>query len=147
MAEQPFWLTRKLTEMSECEWESLCDGCGLCCLEKFEDKGSGELVFSTMPCSQLDVQSCRCKVYDNRHAVVPDCVPIDPGKMQEYRWLPDSCGYRRVFEGRDLPDWHPLKTGCPDSTRAAGMGVNQITTPAGRNQLRRRLRGKIKPGG
>lgn len=126
MNSAPFWLTKRLDEMNGAEWESLCDGCALCCLEKYQDIESGDIVFSATPCYQLDLDSCRCKVYARRHAVVPGCVPVRPDDPEALRALPSTCAYRLVYEGRDLPDWHPLKSGDPDSARRAGVGVGAM---------------------
>lgn len=141
MDKQSFWLEKTLAQMSAEEWESLCDGCALCCLEKQEDIDTGRLVFSKVACAQLDIAACRCKVYARRHEVVPACLPIRAMQPAQYRWLPETCAYRRVHEGRDLPDWHPIKTGDPDSARKAGVAADRIARPPAVVRPWRRWRG------
>lgn len=100
MGETPFWKTKGLEEMTGAEWESLCDGCGLCCLNKLEDWDSSEIAWTSIRCTLLDGESCRCKDYDNRQATVPDCIQLTPKAVREISWLPPTCGYRLVAEGR-----------------------------------------------
>ena len=112
---KPFWETTPLTEMSAAEWESLCDGCGLCCLNKLEDWDTGEVVFTSVACRLLDGESCRCSSYPNRQDIVPDCIQLTPEAVHEIPWLPPTCGYRLVSEGKDLPRWHHLVCGDRDA--------------------------------
>ena len=109
--------------MSRAEWESLCDGCGRCCLHKLRDEDTERLAFTEVACRLLDVGTARCKDYANRKRHVPDCVKLTPRKLDEIDWLPPSCGYRLVAEGRDLAWWHPLVSGDPDTVRTAGISV------------------------
>lgn len=125
----PFWKTKKMHEMSASEWESLCDGCGRCCLNKLEDWDTGEIHYTNIACSELDCDTCRCKSYTFRFDVVPDCIDLTPQKVSEIDWLPPTCGYRLVKEGKDLRSWHPLKSGSPDSVHIAGISVRGRVIP------------------
>ncbi|MGC8478006.1 MAG: YcgN family cysteine cluster protein [Acetobacteraceae bacterium] len=122
-ASAPFWRVKRLEAMSPEEWESLCDGCGRCCLHKLRDEETGRLGFTTVACFLLDHHSCRCKDYPNRRRRVADCVSLTPDEVRTVDWLPPSCAYRRVAEGRDLAWWHPLVSGDPDSVHRAGVSV------------------------
>ena len=127
MAEKPFWQTKSLEQMTASEWESLCDGCGLCCLIRFEDEVTGEVIPTRVACKLLDQHLCRCKDYVNRKAHVPDCIKLTPWNIDALAWMPPSCAYRRLHEGRGLPDWHPLLTGDPESVHAAGVSIRDQT--------------------
>jgi uncharacterized cysteine cluster protein YcgN (CxxCxxCC family) len=118
-----FWKTKTLEEMSEAEWESLCDGCARCCLEKLEDEDTGKIYFTHVSCTLLDTGLCACKDYPNRSAKVSDCVRLAPENVRTLNWLPPSCGYRLVAEGRDLYWWHPLVSGDPNTVHEAGVSV------------------------
>jgi uncharacterized cysteine cluster protein YcgN (CxxCxxCC family) len=126
---EPFWKTKKLWQMSQAEWESLCDGCGLCCLNKLEDWDTGELYWTNIACHMLDGHSCRCKDYKNRLDHVPDCIQLDVKQVNELEWLPATCGYRLVNEGKDLKWWHPLVSGDPETVHAAGISARDRTIP------------------
>lgn len=121
--EPKYWQTKALDALSRAEWEALCDGCGKCCLYKLEDADTAEIYYTNVHCRLLDPERCRCRDYDNRAALVSDCVTITPEVLKNPYWLPSTCAYRRLAEGRDLPRWHPLLTGDPDSARRAGHGV------------------------
>lgn len=112
-----------MEEMSTAEWESLCDGCGRCCLSKLEDEDTGEIYFTDVSCKMLDSCTSGCKDYTNRFDFVPDCVVMTPEKVRTLPWLPPSCGYRLVAEGRDLYWWHPLISGDPNTVHEAGVSV------------------------
>ncbi len=119
-----FWRTKSLAEMTSEEWESLCDGCGQCCQVKLEDADTGDIAVTDVACQLLDTDSCRCTHYPERHIRVPDCIPFNSDTIGEtLPWLPATCAYRLVGEGRPLPQWHPLITGDPDSVHAAGISV------------------------
>ena len=118
-----FWKTKTLEEMSNVEWESLCDGCARCCLEKLEDEDTGKIYFTHVSCKLLDAGLCACKDYANRSDQVPDCVRLTPENVRTLNWLPPSCGYKLVAEGRDLYWWHPLISGDPNTVHEAGVSV------------------------
>ena len=119
----PFWQDRTLADLTLAEWESLCDGCGKCCLHKLEDVATGELFHTNVACRLLDVQTGRCSRYADRFRWVPDCVQLTPAEVPQFYWLPATCAYRLRAAGQPLPNWHPLITGDPDSTRKAGLSV------------------------
>jgi uncharacterized protein len=123
MAEAPFWRTKPLTKMTRKEWESLCDGCGKCCLHKIEDFLSGEISYTNVACRLLDCDTCRCMDYKNRTKKVHDCVELTAENISELRWMPSTCAYRLLAEGKDLPEWHPLITGDPESVERAGHSI------------------------
>jgi uncharacterized protein len=127
MATKPFWETKSLAQMTVREWESLCDGCGLCCLVRFEDEESGEVVPTRVHCKLFDSQSCACTDYANRKRHVPDCIKLTPHNIQNLHWMPFSCAYRRLDEGKPLPSWHPLITGDPESVHEAGVSIRGQT--------------------
>ena len=107
----PFWKTRSLETLSREEWESLCDGCGKCCLQKLEDEETREIYFTNIVCDLLDLDSCRCTHYQERSTLVPTCVTLSPKDLADPYWLPPSCAYRLLAENKDLPAWHPLRCG------------------------------------
>ncbi|MCL2567464.1 MAG: YcgN family cysteine cluster protein [Alphaproteobacteria bacterium] len=115
-----FWLHTSLEKMTDSQWESLCDGCGKCCLEKIEDIDTGEIYTSAVSCRLLNPDTCRCASYDNRFKYMEDCIKITPKKVYEIKWLPKTCAYRLIKEKKDLPAWHPLITNNPNSTIASG---------------------------
>lgn len=119
MSEKPFWETIPLAEMTDEQWESLCDGCAKCCLLKLEDEETGEIAYTNVACRQLDLKTCRCKNYPRRSVLVPDCVTMTPENIPNLSWMPKSCAYRRLSEGKNLPDWHPLITRDPNSVHLA----------------------------
>lgn len=124
---RPFWETKRLEEMTPDEWESLCDGCGKCCLLKLEDEDSGEIAYTRLHCRLLDSGLCRCSDYQNRKAIVPDCVILTPEKVSELKWMPKSCAYRRIHEGRGLPDWHHLVCGDRERVHTEGHSIRGKT--------------------
>ena len=124
--DEPFWRSRQLEDLSQTEWESLCDGCGRCCLNKIEDEDTGDIYLTRLACGLLNIGTCRCSDYANRQAKMPDCVQIDPEKVRSLTWLPKTCAYRLVGEGRDLLWWHPLVSGSPDTVHQAGISVRGL---------------------
>tara|TARA_B100000795_G_C22703950_1_gene400790 strand:+ start:164 stop:622 length:459 start_codon:yes stop_codon:yes gene_type:complete len=123
LEKQPFWKTKSLKQMSKAEWESLCDGCGKCCLHKLEDVDTGEISVSNVSCGYLDEASCKCKDYGNRKKNVPSCIQLIPKKVKKLKWLPETCAYRLIDEGKKLYDWHHLVSGSPESVHDHGMSV------------------------
>src|ERR1700712_5758723 len=119
----PFWKTTPLDQMTGAQWESLCDGCGRCCLHKLRDEDTEELAFTNVACHLLDGTTCRCSNYEKRRERVPDCVSLTAAALPDIDWLPPTCAYRRVAEGRGLAWWHPLVSGNPETVHQAGVSV------------------------
>jgi uncharacterized cysteine cluster protein YcgN (CxxCxxCC family) len=118
-----FWQDKRLNEMTNDEWESLCDGCALCCMNKIEDEDSGEIFYTNTACELLDLSTCRCSDYANRERKVPDCLQLTVATVGDYDWLPGTCAYRRLANGQGLADWHPLVSGRPESVHEAGISM------------------------
>ncbi|KAB7647605.1 YcgN family cysteine cluster protein [Polymorphobacter fuscus] len=127
MSDRPFWETVPLNRMTRPQWESLCDGCGKCCVHKLEDDETGQLFPTNVACRLLDPRTAQCKDYPNRKAHVPECVRLTPSKLESIDWLPSSCAYLRVLNGQGLADWHPLVSGDPNSVHRAGISVRGKT--------------------
>jgi len=123
MNPESFWKTKPLHAMTSQEWESLCDGCAQCCLNKLEDVDTGEIYFTRVACQFVENESCRCSHYPQRRNVAPDCLQITPKLAKEVPWLPKTCAYKLLANGDDLPPWHPLVSGNPDSTHKAGASI------------------------
>lgn len=134
--EEPFWKTKTLEEMSAAEWESLCDGCGKCCLSKLEDEDTGDIHWTTVACRLFDCATCRCSDYAHRFERVQDCVGLTPANVRTIAWLPVTCAYRLLAEGRDLYWWHPLVSGTPETVHEAGISVRGRIT-ASEDDLKR----------
>lgn len=127
MTDNDFWKYKSLEQLSREEWEALCDGCGRCCLHKLEDTDSGELIYTNIVCHLFDNDSCRCSQYATRNTRVPDCLVLNAELVRTIDWLPDTCAYRLLREGEDLPWWHPLVSGSAVSVIEAGISVKDRT--------------------
>lgn len=126
MAQEVFWRRKGLREMTRPEWESLCDGCALCCLHKVEDEDTEEVFYTTVVCHLLDMENCQCTEYEKRCELVPSCIRLQPEDVETFDWLPPTCSYRLIHEGQDLPDWHPLLTGERASVIEANASVLSV---------------------
>ncbi|MFC6199277.1 YcgN family cysteine cluster protein [Ponticaulis profundi] len=120
---KPWWETTPLSDMSNEQWEALCDGCAKCCLLKLEDEDTGEIAYTRLHCKLLDPDTCRCSNYENRKAFVPDCVKLTPDNLSALKWMPRTCAYRRLNEGKPLFDWHPLISGTQTSVHEQGHSI------------------------
>jgi uncharacterized protein len=119
---QPFWERKKLSELTREEWESLCDGCGRCCLKKLQDATTGKVAYTDVACKLLDRDRCRCRRYARRHTLVPDCIALESDE-RAFDWLPTTCAYRKLAAGKALDWWHPLVSGDPETVHSAGISV------------------------
>ena len=123
MKQDAFWRRKSLAEMTPEEWESLCDGCGKCCLVKLEDAADGSVHYTAVACHLLDLGTCRCGNYPQRRQIVEDCVVLSPDSIAALRWMPSTCAYRLLSEGKELAWWHPLVSGDPETVHQAGISV------------------------
>ena len=125
-----FWEKHPLNRLTQNEWEALCDGCGKCCLNKLEDEDTGEVALTRVACRLFDDQTCRCGQYDIRHQFVPECIVLRPDNMHKHAyWMPQTCAYRLLYEGKPLFPWHPLISGTAQSVHDAGVSVQGLTLP------------------
>jgi hypothetical protein len=130
-----FWEKIPLKDMSPAEWEALCDGCGKCCLNKLEFEDTGEVAYTRVACRLFDNETCRCGDYANRKRHVPECVVLSPRTLKKsVYWMPATCAYKLLWQGKPLPEWHPLLTGDPESTHRApgairGETLSELTVP------------------
>ncbi|MCU7917592.1 MAG: YcgN family cysteine cluster protein [Candidatus Thiodiazotropha sp. (ex Dulcina madagascariensis)] len=128
-ADPPFWKTQSLDAIPPNEWESLCDGCAKCCLQKLEDEETRDIFYTNVVCDLLDLETCRCTRYKERSTLVPNCVTLSTADLLDPYWLPPTCAYRLVAEGKDLPPWHPLITGNPASVEKGGHSIRGKVVP------------------
>ena len=123
-----FWEKKPLSNLSQTEWEALCDGCGKCCLNKLEDEDTDVVALTRVACRLLDDATCHCTHYENRHQFVPDCIVLKPSNLDTHAyWMPQTCAYRLLYLGKPLPDWHPLISGTSDSVHDAGVSLRGQT--------------------
>jgi len=120
-----FWKTKKLSEMTTEEWESLCDGCGKCCLHKLEDEDTGEIAYTNVACKLIDLKTCRCTRYTERTQLVPECLNLKRFDFTQYHWLPATCAYRLLNDNQELPTWHPIVSGRSTSVKKAGISIHR----------------------
>lgn len=123
------WWEKPLDALSGDEWERLCDGCGLCCMHKFEDEETGEMLYTDVACRLFEAGSCRCTDYAQRSELVPECVHIRHFVDAQFDWLPASCAYRLRRAGKPLFTWHPLVSGDADSVHKAGVSMQGRCVP------------------
>ncbi len=121
-----FWESKKLSEMTTEEWESVCDGCGKCCLNKLEDEESGKIFFTSVVCDLINLDNCRCTRYSERTTLVPECLDLKQHDFADYNWLPVTCAYRLLIDGKELPDWHPLVSGDQETVKDAGVSISSF---------------------
>ena len=118
-----FWEEKTLSEMTTQEWESLCDNCGKCCLHKLEEEDTGEIFYTSVVCDLIDLKTCRCTRYSERCKLVPDCLNLKQHNFADFNWLPSTCAYKLLADGKDLPAWHPLVSKQPESVHDAGVSI------------------------
>ncbi len=123
MKSKAFWREKSLWEMTRRQWEALCDGCGRCCMRKLEDEDTGAVFYTCMACRLLDIEHCRCTDYVHRTTVRPTCMNLAKRDEAAFSYLPKTCAYRILYEGGDLPAWHPLVSGDPESVHTAGISM------------------------
>jgi len=128
-SEKPFWESKKLEEMNREEWESLCDGCGRCCLHKLQNDFTDEIYYTQIVCKLLDQETCRCTRYDERSVLIPTCVTMKPEDARNLDWMPNTCAYRLLANGKALPFWHPLITGSREAMIDEGITVTGKVIP------------------
>ena len=131
MSQNQFWKTIALDQLDKDQWESICDGCGKCCVLKLEDVDTGDVHYTDVACKLLDCENARCTNYVARKTHVPDCVLLTPDNLGILSWMPQSCAYRLIYEKKDLPDWHPLITNDANSTMLTGHSVANRVVPEG----------------
>lgn len=123
----PDWIDKSLAELTEAQWESLCDGCGKCCMAKLQDEETDKIYYTNVACELFDSDKCQCTDYENRTSRVPNCVSLSLKRPEEFMWLPSTCAYRLRFESKPLPNWHPLLTGDKNSIHESGNSIKNKT--------------------
>jgi uncharacterized cysteine cluster protein YcgN (CxxCxxCC family) len=126
-----FWIDKPLDQLSPEQWEALCDGCGRCCLQKIRHQTTGKVYYTSVSCHLLDLHTCRCKQYTTRQTVVPGCIELTPYNIIKLDWMPRTCAYRLLAQGKDLPDWHPLVSQDPNSVHTSGISIRNIAIVRG----------------
>ncbi len=126
----PEWIEKPLVDLTNDQWEALCDGCGKCCMAKLQDEETLKVYYTNVACELFDAQKCRCQDYDNRHEKVADCIALSLDRPDEFDWLPQTCAYRLRINSKPLPQWHPLITGNDNSTHEANASVQNKTISA-----------------
>jgi len=125
-----FWEEKPINALSDAEWEALCDGCGKCCLNKIEDEDTGRVYLTRVACRLFDDSTCRCGQYETRHQFVPECIVLRPDNIDQHAyWMPRTCAYRLLWQGKPLPAWHPLLSGDPETVHDAGVSMRHRTVP------------------
>jgi uncharacterized cysteine cluster protein YcgN (CxxCxxCC family) len=138
-----FWETKPLTQLNRQEWEALCDGCGKCCLQKLEDEDTSIIYSTNVVCQYLDIQQCRCRDYEQRSILIPECVTLSPDNLDQVYFMPSTCAYRLLAEGKPLPAWHPLISESPDSVHDSGHSVrNKVISELDADDLMHHLTGE-----
>ncbi len=120
---KPFWEDRRLDQLTPAQWEALCDGCGRCCLQKLKHPTTAKVDYTSVACRLLDLETCRCTAYPERRRLVRECLELKPARIPGMSWLPKTCAYRLIAQGKPLPEWHPLISGDPQSIHRAGISV------------------------
>ncbi len=138
-----FWQIKSLRQLNRQEWEQLCDGCAKCCMHKLEDEDSGIIYSTNVVCQYLDITQCRCRDYEHRSTQVPECVTLDQENLEQVYFMPSTCAYRRLAEGKPLPAWHPLVSGNPNSVHDSGHSVrNKVISELDADDLMHHLTGE-----
>ena len=127
--EKPFWRVKKMKDMNKQEWESLCDNCGKCCCIRLEDEETGDIYITDVACKLFDAETCKCTSYASRSEKVSDCVKLTKDNIDKLQWMPRTCAYRLISEGKELPYYHHLVSGSSSTIHDEGMSVkNEVVS-------------------